>query len=242
MGAYVQLVAKPGCEKQINEAYARWMNDASEWLVYSQPIVEHEIAWIHSAAGAAQAHLRPYLKTPADWERLFPVLKIGTGQFKVSGVEEDEQSRIEDIKRTIEFVLDHRMLFQRIQGLDDARIRGFTDCPHDLIEQHQGRKRPDERVSFAELPHSSTELYRRCVEQDRPDLWEAYLNFKQTPSWHTWCGLRDKVVPWSTGSWQTVWQLAEAQAKVEDGVDPGLLGRFREGNHPSFDLVRLALR
>jgi hypothetical protein len=241
MGCYVDLTAKRGCEAQINEAYARWVDDPNARLVFTEAIVAHEIAYIHSPAGESRAHLRPHLKTIADWERVFPILKLGTGQFKVSGIEENDPD-FESGRRDLEFVLEHRMLFERITGLDDAREIGLTDFPHDLIERHQGKQRVVEEVRFADLPHSTTQLYKRCVEHGRADIWAAYLAFKRSRSWDSWLGLRDKVVPWPPAGFTTVWQLAETQASLADGQEYGLTGRFQNGRAPSFDLIRIALR
>lgn len=240
MGSYLDVCAKPGCEQQINEAYAKHMGDPQAWLVYSDEIIRSKIAYIHSPAGTSQAHLREYLHTVEDWNHLFSIWKTGTGQLKLSGVDDDDLTCIEHIRRTVAFVLDHRMLFQSITGLDDARTHGYSDFEGDLIENNRTLKRQDERVKFSDLPTSRTLLYTRCVEYDRPDLWEEYLRFKTSPSSETWETLRTKVVPWVEGL-KTVWQLAELHAQRLDGISYGLLGRFRDGNLPPFETVRAVL-
>ena len=47
MGTYMEFKAKPGCEDQINAAYAAMTGDPDDWLVYSDRAIESEIAFIH---------------------------------------------------------------------------------------------------------------------------------------------------------------------------------------------------
>ena len=242
MGTYLELKAKPGCEDQINQAYAAHRGDAKHWLVYSDKIIEEEIRYIHSPKGAAQAHLRPYLKTLKDWQRVFPALKSGTGQLKLSGLEfsEEESEEKRRLIADIAFILNHRMLFSSIEGLDGARELGLTDFSAERIVEHKGLSRKTEALSFAQLPKSRSALYRRCVEWDRADLWGAYLDFRQSPCEQTWCALRSKVISWIKGE-PTIWQRVETAASERDGKHFGLLGRFRDGNIPSFWLLRSVL-
>ena len=158
MGTYVTFTAKPGCADQINAAYAKEIG-GNDSLVYSARVIMDEIAYIHSPAGESQAHLRPHLKTVKDWNQVFPALREDTGQIKISWIADDEMCdllpRREHIRKSIAFLLEHRMLFARIDGLDDAREHGLTDYTEDRIENHKGC--PTDRATpptFADLPKS----------------------------------------------------------------------------------------
>lgn len=242
MGTYLEFKAKPGCENQINQAYAEHRGNAKEWLVYSDDIIAEEIRYVHSVEGEGQAHLRPYLTSVQDWERVFPALKSGTGQLKLSGLElseeglEEKQQLVSDIA----FVLRHRMLFSSIEGLDDARELGLTDFKADRIVQHKSLARETENPTFQQLPKSRSQVYRLCVQFDRPDFWATYLDFKTDPSEATWDMLRHKVIGWIDHK-PTVWQRCEQAATKRDGKQFGLTGRFRDGNLPSFWLLRSVL-
>jgi len=241
MGAYLTFEAKPGCEDQINAAYAAMTGEPSNWLVYSDGVIKSEIAFIQSPAGDAQAHMRSWLHTVDDWNRAFTVWRSGTGQIKLSGVDDEDEDRVTSIKRDIRFILDNRMLFAAITGLDDARRFGFCDFQGDLIENHQTKTRPpSDDLKFSVLPRATSSFYRLCVKHDRPDLWGAYVQFKDNPCDETWLELRTKTVPWL--GLNTVWLEVEKRAAKIDGRDFGLRGRFRDGHAPSLMLVRTAIR
>ena len=240
MGSSVEFQAKIGCEDQINAAYAAMTGKPDASIVHSARTIEANIAYIHSPKGEGQAHLRPCLKTVADWDALFPAWKRGTGQIKISGVGDDEVERIAEIKRDIQFLLDNRMLFTRITGLDDARANGYATFEGDQIEGHKATKRPPSSdPTFADLPKGQSGFYKLCVENDRPDLWSAYLRFDADPCENTWVELRQKVVPWK-GIAPGLWEMVEQLATERDGKDFGLMGRFRDGNVPPLMLVRMA--
>jgi hypothetical protein len=242
MGTYLEVVAKPGCEDQINAAYAKTTGKAGDYLVYSDSVIKSEIAYIHSPEGESQAHLRISLKTVDDWNEFYPGMRVGEGSAKLSGIDDDDAAGIEDIKRTVAFVLEHRMLFSSIKGLDDARRLGYCDFKDDLIEDNKSKKRPPSvEPTFADLPRGQSEFYTKCLSHNRPDLWSAYLGFKDNPCESTWVSLRQKVVPWHSGM-GGVWAAVERSATEKDGKDFGLMGRFRDGNVPTLMLVRAALR
>lgn len=249
MGAYVDLTARPGCEEQINQAYALCVGRPDAWLVYSRGIIETEIAYVHSeAAPKDQHHMRVWLHTVEDWEKALPTLKVGMGQIKVSrGLSTDEESAAEEaeIRRDMKFVLDHRFLFSTVTGLDDARRYGLTEATSEQLENGHGRPRPQEdELSFASLPHSATQLYKLCVQYGRPDLWAAYLGYRDAQSTETWEELRCKCIPWLGAvslAGPTVWQRTEELATAQDGRDFGLQGRFRDGNFPALFLLRQAM-
>jgi hypothetical protein len=141
MGTYVEFRAKPGCEDQINAVYAAMTGKPDDYIVNSPTRIAADIAYIHSPKGKEQAHLLPLLKTVADWDRLFPAWCCGTGQVKVSGVD-DEVKLVAEIKRDIQVLLDNRMLFATITGLDYACARGYCTFGGDLVEDHKTKKRP----------------------------------------------------------------------------------------------------
>lgn len=239
MGTYVEFIAKPGCEDQINALYAAIAGEPGNYIVNSPKTIATNIAYIHSPKGKDQAHLRPHLKTAADWDRLFPAWCCGTGQIKVSGV--DDVERIAEIKRDIQFLLDNRMLFTKITGLDDACAYGYCTFGGDLVEDHKTKRRPpSNEPTFADLPKGRSEFYKRCVENGRPDLWNAYLRFKADACESTWMELRQKAIPWQ-GRLSGLWAMVEKLASEQDGKDFGLMGRFRDGKVPPLMLVRRAL-
>lgn len=241
MGTYLEFKAKPGCEDQINAAYAAMTGEPADWLVYSDKIIESEIAYIHSPAGKAQAHMRSWLNTVDDWNKAFTVWRSGTGQIKLSGVDDKDKERVIGIKDDIKFILDNRMLFEAITGLDDARRYGFCGFQGDLIENHQTKTRPpSDDPKFSDLPRATSSFYRSCVKHNRPDLWDAYVKFRDNSCEETWVGLRSKTVPWL--KLNTVWSTVEKLATKIDGCDFGILGRFRDGHVPSLMLVRAAFR
>ena len=241
MGTYVEFRAKPGCEEQVNAAYASLTGNPDDYIVNSAKTIAADIAYIHSPKGKAQAHLRPYLKTVADWDRMFPVWCCGTGQIKVSGIDDDDVERIAEVKRDIQFLLDNRMLFTTITGLDDACSYGYCTFGGDQIENHKATQRPpSNEPTFADLPKGRSEFYRRCVDNGRPDLWNAYLRFKADACESTWVELRQKVIPWKRRS--HLWPMVEKLATEKDGQNFGLMGRFRDGTVPPLMLIRAALQ
>lgn len=255
MGTYLDLEAKRGCEDQINELYRQMTGNPNDFLVYSDEVIRSEIEYIHSPAGESQAHMRPWLRTVQDWNMHFPTCRSGTGQIRLTGVGEmlrnvsnpetkvdEEVQRVLQTQRDVQFVLDNRLLFKKIWGLDEARQRGLTDFgPGDGLIDGKPVYRPREsEVGFSELPRGKCEVYRLCVKHNRPDLWKAYVEFAQNPNRETWRELRSKCIPWHGLS--TVWQRVERVAQQQDGKDYGLLGRFREGRVPTQFQLRLALR
>lgn len=242
MGTYLQLEAKPGCEAQVNEAYAAITGKTGDFLVYSAEVIQAEIAYIHSAEGSAQAHLRRSLRTVADWNRLFPSERAGTGSLKLSGLDDEDAAAVDQAKRVIAFILANRMLFARIDGLDDARQEGLCDFPGDRIENNQTLPRESTaEPTFADLPRGRSTFYQNCVAHNRPDLWAAYRAFQDNPCEATWLALRTKIVPWN-GNLVGLWPAVERLATQRDGQDFGLYGRFRDGQVPPLTLVRAALR
>lgn len=125
MGTYVQFQAKPGCADKLNERYVQKCPGDYPWIVYSARVIADEIRFIHSPEGASQAHLRPYLQSVADWSRIFPALREGTGQIKISGI--GDEARRDVVKRAVLFLLTQQSLLSSIEGLDDARRLVFYE-------------------------------------------------------------------------------------------------------------------
>lgn len=240
MGTYVTFQAKPGCNDQINAAYRAKIGPHDDWIVYSASVIEQEIAFIHSPAGQTQAHLRHQLHSVADWNRMFYVLREGVGQIKISGIDNEEQR--EKTRKDIAFLLEHRMLFARIDGLDDAFEYGLTTYKADRIENNQGQPTDRETpITFSDMPKNRSVLYKLCVKYDRPDLWKAFMDFQAAPSGETWIAVRDKIVPWAPAKSSTVWQLVEEDATRRDNRHYGSSGRFQHGKYPSVWAVRFML-
>lgn len=118
MKTSLEFVSKPGCEEQINKAYAQLTGIKDDWLVYSERVIMEEIAFMNSGEGRNhRAHLRDTLKTVADWDICFPDHAHGTGYVPLVANRQFDGARI---KRDIEFVYQNQLLFQSIDGLENA--------------------------------------------------------------------------------------------------------------------------
>lgn len=245
MGTYLSVVAKAGCEDQVNEAFASIDGLEDRFLVYSKKIIEREIQYIHSPDGEGQAHLRQFMRSVEDWEKMFPTLKERTGLVKLSGLDDDDQSKRSRVQKIIDFVTQNQFLFDRIVGLDDAKDLGF-ECrfAESVIlspEEQANWVEPEPEPTFDVLAVGQSNFYSRCVESNRPDLWAAYLAFEKAPSDQTWGNLRQKVIPWRKEAFATVWQLVEAQAAKKTGNLFRTEPLFRNGAFPSVFEVRQVL-
>lgn len=240
MGTYIEFRSRAGAENQINEAYAR-MTGKPDWLVYSDAVIRAEIAYIHSPQGKGQEHMRAWLHTVEDWNKAFPAFESGTGAIKLSSVDELDQEQRDRVARDIRFILEHRLLFETVSGLDDARRFGFTEFDADLLEKGKKSHRTSQmEPTFGKLPKGKSSIYRDCVAANRPDLWVAFCAFRTQPSWENWCLLRSKMIPWHDND--TVWMRVERAATNLDGITHGLSGRFQDGNTPALLLVTSALK
>lgn len=243
MGFYVNVKAKEGCASQINELWAQ-ASQADE-LIWTAEKVKKQIKHIHKASEVV--HLR-HIKTVDDWNSAFPAAAVGTGQIFIGSVGFDKGENPQETATLIEqvqFVLDHRLLFQSVTGLADARNQLDIQVEGDFLDEH-GKPGSYPVDSFEKLPARSTsKIYRNCLQYNRPDFWAAYLAFESAPNDATWCELRCKTVPWSTriqptpSIMGTVWQACEKTATARDGQSFGLMGRYRDGVVPSmFELLR----
>lgn len=130
-------------------------------------MIEAEIAYVHSeAADPAVHHMRGWLNTVKDWNEAFPVIGAGRGQFKLSFGDGEEGARlIERRRRDLKFILDHRFLFERVDGLDDAREEGLTTNPADALSRGAQRRRESDSPQFSGLPpleHAGLPSMRRA--------------------------------------------------------------------------------
>lgn len=236
----VKFLAKPGLEDEINSLYAKATASKRDFLVYSESVIKQEIRYIRSPKCQGMEHLRNSLRAVRDWEEIFPSLRIGTGSIGLcSDVHDDEQA--ERVKKAIQFLLDHAFLFAEIDGLDHARDSGYTSFSHARIVGGRPAAATEcEELTFADLPAGASELYKKCVENNRPDLWKVFTEFEKTPSPETWDELRSKALPWH--GYDTVWQRCERRATQQDGEDYGLVGRYRDGNIPTTLDIRAAIQ
>ena len=241
MGYYVNVHAKAGCALQINELWAQ--AGYTDDLIWTKARIQREIDHIHSSP--ACEHLR-YISNVAAWNKAFAIHAEDRGQIFIGSIGFDRtEEPLEAAKLTsqVQFVLDHRFLFESITGLSDAREALRMDVEGDFLDEH-GQPGQYEVASFDKLPVRATSpVYRLCLEHGRPDFWAAFLKFEAESNDGTWAELRSKVIPWkaaySKHSMTTVWQAAEVAAKARDGRDYGLMGRFRDGTVPSmFELLR----
>jgi len=239
----VMVVAKAGCTEQINELWTQAGFEGE--LIMTEAAAKKEVDFIQSPKG--QPHLK-YVKTVDDWNKTFPIMAVGTGMIDIGGLSFDKEENPDETARLtqqVQFVLDHRFLFQEIRGLDDARSALGMKIEGDFIDA-QGKPRYHPVADFKELPARPTsKIFQACVQYDRPDIWAAYLAFEANQDEAAWVELRSKNIPWPTRVQpqprvvNTVWQACEKTAAARDGKDFGLLGRFRDGKVPSmFELLQ----
>jgi hypothetical protein len=169
-------------------------------------------------------------------------MKRGRGSVEISpSGEEFTEEETENLQKKIKFILDNRFLFESVSGLQAAVSELGMDISFDMLNEH-GQPHDAFKITFADLPiQFQSRVWNRCFDYNRPDLWKAFLDFKETPTEATWDELRTKIVPWSDALFTTVWQLCEGIAEVRDGESFGLSGRYRDGNIPTEFDVRKAL-
>src|SRR5690606_9807665 len=116
MPSYLAFTAKPGCEDQINKAYAKQRGDKAAWLVYSEKIIKEEIEFIQSPEGAGSySHVRSQLHTVEDWNKIFPDYACGSGFIRINPRGVDNTFEVNEVAK---FLITHRHLFAKIEGLD----------------------------------------------------------------------------------------------------------------------------
>ena len=238
MGFYVNVHAKQGCSRQINSS---WKKQFGGHLVFTPSLIKHEIEFIKN--DPKQHHLL-YVNTIKIWDETFPIHANGRGQvfIRALGYDEDEAeifvNENNELIEKIKFILDHRLLFSKISGLQDAVDSLNMNINGDFIEN--GKIKYYTQPSFENLPKKNNNpIYIKCLILDRPDLWESYLKFVDDNT--NWTELRHKCVmnnsPLSKNS--TIWQRCEKIAKGRDGIDYGLKGRYQNGLIPNeFDITK----
>lgn len=240
MGTYVSYVARSGAEQQINEAYRLATGNSSAFLIYTDEVIEAEIAYVHSeTAEPAVHHMRAWLKTVKDWNEAFRVFSPGRGQFKLQfGDDEDREQLLAQRGRDLQFILDHRFLFERIDGLEDVRANGLTSSTADVLERGSPRIHGAEVLGPAALEYEG--LPPLCRARPAGHVGSMHLAYSKAPTVENWDEVKTNVIPWLPGS-PTVWQRCEKLATQLDGADYGLVGRYRGDETPTAFLVRKAL-
>jgi hypothetical protein len=237
MGFYVNVHAKKGCSRQINTA---WKKQFGNSLIFTPARIKKEIEFIKN--DPKQQHLL-YVDDIFTWNNTFPIHANGRGQIflRAYGYGEDEAEEFskegEELRNKVQFVLSHRLLFEKITGLQDAVDTLNIEINGDFVEN--GKLEYYEQPMFENLPQKHNHpVFKRCLLLDRPDLWESFLIYEDEKS--KWNELRNKVVIDSVmGRNATIWQRCESIATARDGVDYGLSGRYRDGKMPNeFDVMK----
>lgn len=128
MGTYIRVTAKPECVYRVNADYAA-ITGTTAWLIWTRPIIEAEIAWIHSPDNKKKGRLQDKIHTVEDWNRAFPVQKENAGQIRISGISYDSADTREKTQNIITWLVSHRDLFEEIDGLEEAGAHGFVTIP-----------------------------------------------------------------------------------------------------------------
>ncbi|CAM5560437.1 hypothetical protein [Eoetvoesiella caeni] len=121
MGTYLSYKSVPGCEDQINRLFQAHSSDPDSFMVYSDKVIEKEIAWIHSPNGDSQDHMRSWLKTVKDWNTNFPAYCSGQGQIKLSGIDESDINLMSRIAFTVRVLVENPEKFELVSGLSNAK-------------------------------------------------------------------------------------------------------------------------
>ena len=241
MGFYVNVKAKQGCSKQINDA---WKKQFEGFLIYTPAIIKGEIDYIRN--DQSQQHLR-YVDSVKVWNKTFPIHASGKGQIflRAFGYSEERSQEFikenEELIQKVKFVLDHRMLFSKISGLADAVDALDMNINGEYVENGKLKYYPV--PSFENLPQKHQNLvFLRCLEINRPDIWQKYLPIidKSNINFEEWKDIRNCTVTESAlAKNATIWQRCESIAEARDGKNYGLEGRFRDGKVPNkFDLIK----
>ncbi|WP_305906273.1 hypothetical protein Q9L42_020735 (plasmid) [Methylomarinum sp. Ch1-1] len=226
MSKYVNIIAKDGCSEQINEL---WLHQFELPIIYTAELIQQQIEFVRG--DPRQQYLASQLDTVEDWNRLVPVHAENCGQLFFLSEEYDEQYY--RYREQVQWLLDHRLLFKSITGLQDAIDELDMDIDGDAIID--GRLVHVPVLTFEDLPKlPNSKIYQYVQRFDRPDLWQGYLNFKEHPTEESWYALRHMIMPRVDFLREkTVWATCEAFASRIDGKGFGLTGRYREGEFPT---------
>ncbi len=240
MGYYVNVIAKKGCENQINDL---WSRQFSGWLIYTSTIIRSEIDYI--AKNEEQKHLR-WINTVKKWNEAFPICAERKGQvfIRAFGYNEDRAKAFseqnEELRKKVKWIMDYRLLFESITGLRDAvdALEMMIDC--DALRNGRPIIYPVD--SFDTLPFEpNNRVYQVCVAFDKARLWKHFFAWRDTPDWTHWEALRDFIVP-GEYIFKTIWQNVELIAQYRDNQNYGLSGRYRNGLvPPETDVVNAIL-
>ncbi len=213
MGFYINVEAKKGCSRQINSA---WKKLFGETLVHTPGSIKKEIQFIKN--DPKQKHLN-FITSVKEWDQAFPSYANGKGQIfiRAYGYSEEKFEKFvtenPDLIAKVKFTLDHRFLFKRISGLQDAADALGMDIDGDYIED--GKLEYEYTPSFSKLPDGKTNpVYIKCLKLDRPDIWEIFLKYADKKE--LWEDLRRLVIlkdsPLSPNS--SIWQRCESIAQA----------------------------
>lgn len=237
MGQYINVIAH---ENQIDTINFLWeqefSNDpnAPDFIVFSEQAIEDEITYIKKDPdNNVPSHLKEYINSVEDWEQHFPISSRGRGQIFWVNDDLEDVDTFNSLEKQIKFVLNSRFLFKEITGLNDAKDDFDIQIEGDILIN--GHPEYYNEPNFEDLPQNpKNKVFQLCLEFVRPDLWEAYLNYKDNPNNENWDSLRCKIIPtYDFANNVTVWQACEHNRLMRTDEDYGLEGFFRNGVIPS---------
>lgn len=242
MGYYVNVVAKPGCEDQINELWCEAFDE--DYLIMTEDRIAREIKALQT--NPSMAHLS-WVKTESDWTDVFPILARGLGQVFL---DPDEGDIIEDpgvyesyaaLRAKVLWLQSNRMLFAEIRNLQDAVIALELDYDFDGYEN--GRAVIYDAPDFARLPvEPKNSVYQRSLEMGNPSLWECFISWRDDPGVETWEALKSHSIPTGQIMGDTIWSLCEKMHAQRTGEPLTLAGVYQNGRVPPMtDVVRAVL-
>ncbi len=239
MGFYVNVVAKKGCARQINSL---WKNQFDGFLIYTPAKIKKEIEFIHN--DPESQHLN-YIKTVSDWGNVFPIYKNGSGQVFLRPLGFSEE-RAEEFKQEnkllleqVQFILDNRLLFEKVSSLQDAVDALGMNISCDYMEN--GRSKKYTIPTFENLRQINDHpVFIRCLEIDSPILWERFLDILDNGlNNNNWANIRSMIVEFDNIRSLTIWQRCEKIEEARTGINYGLFGKFNSENVPNdYDLIK----
>lgn len=244
MGYFVNVIAKPGCEDQINELWHAAFGE--DYLVMTGDRIARGIRDLQT--NPEVKHLA-WVRTEADWNDIYPIFARGKGQVFLAPIDEDVaddeitdvHESLEQLQKKVAWLQAHRMLFSEIRNLQDAVDALGLDYAFDGYEN--GREVVYYRPDFARLPvEAKNSVYQRCLEIDAPDLWERFLTWRDNPTLENWTELRSRLIPTGTIGGESIWQLCEQMHCQRTGERRTLAGTYQDGKMPPMtDVVRAIL-
>lgn len=104
----------------------------------------------------------------------------------------------ETLRRQVRFIMENRMLFESIVGLQHARrVLEMEDAiPGDLDGYEFGLEIRVVTATFDELPEEPNDpIYAVCRHFRQADLWARYLEFRRQQSEDSWNALKECLGP-----------------------------------------------